>query len=136
MFCYLFRQKWFDSFPKCSIINYSLSMKIAIKILFSFLEDWQRSYIVYCRLSISLFVFKNLFLKCDLFMISLLNFLFIKGDWLALTYLFFDGACLSWVIFTDSFSDLNGTFCWSYSFDKSYSVSVINEWLQNFLDLR
>ena len=39
VFCYLFRQKWFDSFPKCSIINYSLSMKIAIKILFSFLED-------------------------------------------------------------------------------------------------
>ena len=72
-----------------------------------------------------------LFLKFDLFMISLLNFLFIRGDWLALTYLFFNGACLSRVIFTDSFSILNGTFCWSHSFDKSNSVSFIK-----FLNLR
>ena len=42
------------------------------------------------------------------FTMFLLNFLFIKGDWSALTHLFFNGACLSRVIFTDSFSILNG----------------------------
>ena len=34
VFCNLSRQKWFDSFPKYSIISYNLSIKIAIKTLF------------------------------------------------------------------------------------------------------
>ena len=46
-------------------------------------------------LSISLFVFKNLFLKLDVFMISLIIFLLLKGKLLALTYIFFNGACFS-----------------------------------------
>lgn len=53
-------------------------------------------------LLISLFVFKNSFFKHDLFMVSLLKLLFIKGEWLALTYLFVFGACVSRVVFTDS----------------------------------
>ena len=36
----------------------------------------------------SLFVFKNLFLRRDLFMISLFIFLFMKGAWFARTYCF------------------------------------------------
>ena len=41
------------------------------------------------------------------FMISLLTFLFIKGDCLTLTYLFFNDACLPRVMFNNSFIFLN-----------------------------
>ena len=103
VFCYLFWQKWFDSFPKCFIINYNLSIKIAIKILFLISQKTDNVFTLFILgfLSISLFVFKNLFLKRDLLMISLFNVLFIKGDWLVLTYIFLNGACLSRVIFTE-----------------------------------
>ena len=49
--------------------------------------------LLYSFLSMSLFVFKNLFLRRDLFMISLFIFLFMKGAWLAWTYRFFMKAC-------------------------------------------
>ena len=44
----------------------------------------------------SLFVFKNLFLGRDLFIIFLFIFSFMKGAWFARTYRFFIGACL-WI---------------------------------------
>ena len=48
--------------------------------------------LLYAFLSISLFVFKNLFLSRDLFMISLFIVLFMKGAWFARTYCCFIGA--------------------------------------------
>ena len=103
VFCYVFWQKWFDSFPKCFIINYNLSIKIAIKILFLISQKTDNVFTlcIVGFLSISLFIFKNLFLKHDLLMISLLNVLFIKGDCLALTYIFLNSACLWRVIFAE-----------------------------------
>ena len=90
---------------------------------------------MYALLSIVLYVLKNLFLKRDLFMISLLNFLFIKGNcwnWWATSNIFFNGACLATVIFTDSFNVLNGTFCSLCNFDiqkyhcKSFEPMIVN----------
>ena len=90
-----------------------------------FLEDWQRSYVAYCRLfcQYHLLYLKTCFSSVTFLWFFLFNLLFIKGDWFAVTYLFFNGTCLSRVIFTDSFSILKGTFCWSGSFDESNSVS-------------
>ena len=54
--------------------------------------------LLYAFLSISLFVFKKLFLSHVLFMISWFIFLFVNGAWFLGTHLCFIGACL-WIAF-------------------------------------
>ena len=49
--------------------------------------------LIICSSATSLFVFKNLFLRRDLFMISLFISLFMRGAW---SYYFFMGICL-WI---------------------------------------
>ena len=66
------------------------------RIFFSFVKrlTTQLCYLLYAFLSISLFMFRNLSLKPDLFMISLLNVLVIKGAWLVWFARFFLSECV------------------------------------------
>ena len=81
-FClYFVSKKWLYLFIKVLLSVMSLVLILLTKFFFSLLIKLaQRLHcVLYAFLSMSLFVFKNLFLRRDLFMISLFIFLFMKG---------------------------------------------------------
>ena len=84
-------------FVICDVTRINIAL-ITKKFFFSLLIKLTQRLrcLLYAFVSMSLFMFQNLFLRRDLLMISLFNFLFVKGAWFALTYSFFMGACL-WI---------------------------------------
>ena len=79
-FClYFISKKWLYLFIKVLLSVMSLALILLAKFFFSLLIKLaQRLHcLLYAFLSMSLFVFKNLFLRRDLFMISLFVYLFI-----------------------------------------------------------
>ena len=85
----------FTVFQKVLLYVMSLVLILLKKFFFSLLIKLTQRLrcLLYAFLSMSLFVFKNLFLRRDLFMIALFIFLFMKGAWFAATYRLFMGAC-------------------------------------------
>ena len=98
----------FTVFQKVLLSVMSLVL-ILLKFFFSLLiKPTQRlRCLLYPFQSMSLFVFKKLFLRRDLFLISLFAFLFMKDAWFARTYRFFMGACLWKVSWRAALNRLN-----------------------------
>ena len=88
----------FTIFHKVLLSVMALASILLKKFFFSLLIKLSQRLrcLLYAFLSMSFFVFQNLFLRRYIFMISLFSFLFIKGAWFAQTYRFFMRACL-WI---------------------------------------
>ena len=96
--CYLFtghnfvRQQWFSYFPKFFIIAYIFYTQVLIIFSFTFSQK--------CDTQVSLLFLRKIFLSfvLNIIALDLDKDLFIKGEWLLLTYFFFRGAWLSKIL--------------------------------------
>ena len=130
--CALSVNKGFTVFQNVLLSAMSRVLILLKKFFFSHLNKFTRRlrYLLHAYLSMSFFVFKTLFLSCDLFMISTFFVLFIKETWFARTYRCFIGACL-WIVLL--WKDQTHSRCFQRSLEISYSAININTSLEKCL---